>query len=40
MLKICLAFGEAEPEYAYKRYTYKKQQHVFLKKIHFWWFYE
>ena len=24
MLKICLAFWESEPQYAYKRYAYKK----------------
>ena len=24
MLKICLVFWESEPQYAYKRYTYKK----------------
>ena len=25
MLKICLVFWESEPQYAYKRYAYKKQ---------------
>ena len=25
MLKICLAFWESEPQYAYKRYGYKEQ---------------
>ena len=24
MLKICLAFWKCEPQYAYKRYAYKK----------------
>ena len=24
MLKICLVFWESEPQYAYKRYAYKK----------------
>ena len=24
MLNICLAFWESEPQYAYKRYAYKK----------------
>ena len=24
MLKICLAFWRSEPQYAYKRYAYKK----------------
>ena len=24
MLKICLVFSESEPQYAYKRYAYKK----------------
>ena len=24
MLKICLVFWKAEPQYAYKRYAYKK----------------
>ena len=24
MLKICLAFWKSEPQYAYKRYAYKK----------------
>ena len=28
MLKICLVFWESEPQYAYKRYAYKKK-HVF-----------
>ena len=32
MLKICLVFWESEPQYAYKRYAYKKK-HVFLKKM-------
>ena len=25
MLKICLVFGASEPQYAYKRYAYKKR---------------
>ena len=25
MLKICLVFLESEPQYAYKRYAYKKK---------------
>ena len=25
MLEICLVFGESEPQYAYKRYAYKKK---------------
>ena len=25
MLKICLGFWKSEPQYAYKRYTYKKK---------------
>ena len=29
MLKICLVFWESEPQYAYKRYAYKKK-HVWL----------
>ena len=28
MLKICLVFWKSEPEYAYKRYAYKKKKHV------------
>ena len=28
MLKICLVFLESEPQYAYKRYAYKKK-HVY-----------
>ena len=30
MLKICLFFWESEPQYAYKRYAYKKNMYVFL----------
>ena len=26
MLKICLVFWESEPQYAYKRYAYKKKR--------------
>ena len=29
MLKICLVFWQSEPQYAYKRYAYKK--HVCLE---------
>ena len=25
MLRICLAFWKSEPQYAYKRYAYKRQ---------------
>ena len=25
MLKVCLVFWESEPQYAYKRYAYKKK---------------
>ena len=28
MLKICLVFWKSEPQYAYKRYAYKKK-HVY-----------
>ena len=28
MLKICLDFWESDPQYAYKRYAYKKK-HVY-----------
>ena len=31
MLKICLVFWESEPQYAYKRYAYKKK-HVHVLK--------
>ena len=34
MLKICLVFWESEPQYAYKRYAYKKK-HV-VAKSRFW----
>ena len=30
MLKICLVFWESEPQYAYKRYAYKKKHVVFF----------
>ena len=30
MLKICLVFWESEPQYAYKRYAYKKNKHVLI----------
>ena len=29
MLKICLVFLKSEPQYAYKRYAYKKK-HVWI----------
>jgi len=39
MLKICLVFWESEPQYAYKRYAYKKKTcnaaHVFLLDLCF-----
>ena len=28
MLRICLDFWESEPQYAYKRYAYKKNMYV------------
>ena len=28
MLRICLVFLKSEPQYAYKRYTYKKTMYV------------
>ena len=28
MLKICLGFWKSEPQYAYKRYAYKKNMYV------------
>ena len=31
MLEICLAFWESKPQYAYKRYAYKKK---ILSKYH------
>ena len=31
MLKICLIFWKSEPQYAYKRYAYKK--HVFYDSV-------
>ena len=29
MLKICIVFWESEPQYAYKRYAYKKKHVLF-----------
>ena len=29
MLKICLVFWESEPQYAYKRYAYKKNMYAY-----------
>ena len=34
MLKICLVFLKSEPQYAYKRYAYKKK-HVFKEGNYF-----
>ena len=31
MLKICLVFWESEPQYAYKRYAYKKEKCIEIK---------
>ena len=31
MLQICLVFWESEPQYAYKRYAYKKTCTTFPK---------
>ena len=28
MLQICLAFWKSEPQYAYKRYAYKKNMYM------------
>ena len=34
MLKICLVFRESEPQYAYKRYAYKrKNMYMFGAKL-------
>ena len=30
MLKICLAFWKSEPQYAYKRYAYKKNTCIYI----------
>ena len=30
MLKICLIFSDSEPQYAYKRYAYKKNMYIIL----------
>ena len=32
MLEICLAFWKSEPQYAYKRYAYKKKHVIKLLK--------
>ena len=32
MLKICLVFWESEPQYAYKRYAYKKKHALQLRQ--------
>ena len=31
MLKICLVFCKSEPQYAYKRYAYKKNMYHILE---------
>ena len=31
MLKICLVFWKSEPQYAYKRYAYKKKHVVIFR---------
>ena len=33
MLKICLVFWKSEPQYAYKRYTYKKKCIIFSRHV-------
>ena len=33
MLKICLAFWKSEPQYAYKRYAYKKNMYIGYKTL-------
>ena len=33
MLKICLVFWESEPQYAYKRYAYKKNMYIMIRLI-------
>ena len=33
MLEICLGFWKSEPQYAYKRYAYKKE-HVVMNFSH------
>ena len=30
MLKICLVFWKSEPQYAYKRYAYKKNMYAYV----------
>jgi len=44
MLKICLVFWESEPQYAYKRYAYKKTNMYqskcaanLFKRCYFWY---
>ena len=33
MLKICLVFWKSEPQYAYKRYAYKKNMYSLLSGL-------
>ena len=33
MLKICLVFWKSEPQYAYKRYAYKKKNMYYESKF-------
>ena len=33
MLKICLVFWKSEPQYAYKRYAYKKTCNLQLQHV-------
>ena len=33
MLKICLAFWKSKPQYAYKRYIYKKNMYIKLTEF-------
>ena len=35
MLRICLAFWKSEPQYAYKRYAYKKNMYIMFDKQFF-----
>ena len=35
MLKICLVFWDSEPQYAYKRYAYKKNMYFIRTNTHF-----
>ena len=36
MLEICLAFGKSEPQYAYKRYAYKKNMCGIFSSVKRW----